>query len=153
MDKPAAAPSEPDKFIFRATVRPFAYMLMLFTFSLLVFVVLFLSENLNWVGWVLMGLFFLALVAAITTFKTIQLTDKQLNIKYVIHPKTTSYTYAQIQQYAAYQTTESFTKMLVVKFIIEQKPIVFTSFLYGKKNIDKLNQLITRKLATNQYVQ
>lgn len=152
MDQATSNPSENNNILLQISIKGRIYMFLAVTFVLIIFSLFFFSDILTGFGVALLVFYFAALVFAVSVFKTIKVYSNRMEIKYVVGGKKLHYHFSEISEYLAYETTESFTKMYIVKFMAGSKQQVFGSFLYGKKEIDTLNQIITKALSENQYI-
>lgn len=141
MDNKANRPLNSESFILKTSVRTSAYFLVLFVIFLLWLLATTFASNLSWIGWILVVLFSAAVLAAITTFKTVKLYHNGIQIKYIINGKATFYSLTEITNLTYYKTRASFVKINVLKFFVAQKEVVLTTFLYPK--IKQMQQELT----------
>ncbi|MBN2892453.1 MAG: hypothetical protein JXL97_11345 [Bacteroidales bacterium] len=131
--------------ILTTQVRPSIYLLFAATLGLILLVTLGLPGYLSVWGWIIVGVYSLALFAAVSTLKKIEIFSTGFEVKYLINGKKVFYQYEQISDLQFLDTKASGFKMKVLKLIsVNKKEIVFSSFLYPK--VIEMHEEIAKKV-------
>lgn len=134
-----------DKKILSTTVSFKIYILIAFTFVLIVFAVIALNSAISLYRWALLTVFLIGLILSLNTFKTITLYENGIHIKYLLNNKNIFIPFTEIENFTIEETRASMVKMKNLKLIYNSKQIVISSFIY--KNVDIIHDEIVKNKA------